>query len=149
MNPVYVPEVPSATGTKKTPQSNKDSGAKSSQTGGATAPSDAGESNESSSESSSEGGGAAGNPGSGGDGGSGQSSPGNGSKGDANQAGNQQPGASQQGQQARAETAADDSSSPLVPILIAIAVLAAISIGVILYRQRRQRPGTSVSPKAS
>jgi cobalamin biosynthesis Mg chelatase CobN len=42
-----------------------------------------------------------------------------------------------------------DSSSPLVPILIAIAVLAAISIGAYYYRQRRQDPGSSVSPKAS
>jgi hypothetical protein len=32
------------------------------------------------------------------------------------------------------------SSSPLVPILIALAALAAISIGVVLVRQRRQRP---------
>jgi hypothetical protein len=39
----------------------------------------------------------------------------------------------------------------LVPILIAIAVLAAASIGYFLYRQRRQSPpGSSVSsPKAS
>jgi hypothetical protein len=43
----------------------------------------------------------------------------------------------------------DDSSSPLVPILIAIVVLAAISIGAYYYRQRRQDPGSSVSPKAS
>jgi hypothetical protein len=35
----------------------------------------------------------------------------------------------------------------LVPILIAIAVLAAISIGVLLWRQRRQRSG-SLSPEA-
>lgn len=41
------------------------------------------------------------------------------------------------------------SSSPLVPILIAIAVLAAISIGAVVYRQRRGRPGSPVSPKAS
>lgn len=42
------------------------------------------------------------------------------------------------------------SSSPLVPILIAIAALAAISIGAVVIRQRRQRgPGGSVSPKAS
>ncbi|HEX5989495.1 MAG TPA: hypothetical protein VFY75_04700 [Solirubrobacterales bacterium] len=41
----------------------------------------------------------------------------------------------------------DDGSSPLVPILIAIAVLAAISIGAFLYRQRRQGdPGSRVSP---
>ncbi len=48
-----------------------------------------------------------------------------------------------------AETSSDDSSSPLVPILIAVAILAAVSIGAILYRQRRQRTGTQVSPKAS
>jgi hypothetical protein len=43
----------------------------------------------------------------------------------------------------------DGSSSPLVPILIAIAILAAISIGAYYYRQRRQGAGSSVSPKAS
>src|SRR3954454_494793 len=43
----------------------------------------------------------------------------------------------------------DSSSSPLVPILIAIAILAAISIGAYYYRQRRQGAGSSVSPKAS
>lgn len=43
----------------------------------------------------------------------------------------------------------DDGSSPLVPILIAIVVLAAISIGAYYYRQRRQGAGSSVSPKAS
>jgi cobalamin biosynthesis Mg chelatase CobN len=43
----------------------------------------------------------------------------------------------------------DGGSSPLVPILIVVAVLAAISLGVVWYRQRKQRPGTpSVSPKA-
>jgi hypothetical protein len=43
----------------------------------------------------------------------------------------------------------DDGSSPLVPILIAVAVLAAISIGAYYYRQRRQDPGSTISPKAS
>src|SRR6478752_2161826 len=46
----------------------------------------------------------------------------------------------------------EGSSSPLVPILIAIAVLAAISIGAFYYRQRQQEPDSpdsSVSPKAS
>lgn len=46
----------------------------------------------------------------------------------------------------------ESSSSPLVPILIAIAVLAAISIGAFLYRQRRQGPDSPespASPKAS
>jgi cobalamin biosynthesis Mg chelatase CobN len=46
-------------------------------------------------------------------------------------------------------TSGDSSSSPLVPILIAIVVLAAISIGAFYYRQRRQGAGSSVSPKAS
>jgi cobalamin biosynthesis Mg chelatase CobN len=43
----------------------------------------------------------------------------------------------------------DEGSSPLVPILIAIVVLAAISIGAFYYRQRRQGAGSSISPKAS
>lgn len=45
----------------------------------------------------------------------------------------------------------DSSSSPLAPILIAIAVLAAISIGVVVIKQRRQRrgPDGAISPKAS
>jgi hypothetical protein len=44
----------------------------------------------------------------------------------------------------------DDSSSPLVPILIALAVLAAISIGVVAMRRRRQDadPGSPASPEA-
>lgn len=89
----------------------------------------------------------AGNPGSGSDGGTGQGSPGKGSNADGSQAGN--PQSLQQGSPARAESSSDDSSSPLIPILIAVALLAAISVGAVLYRQRRQRPGTSVSPKAS
>ena len=40
----------------------------------------------------------------------------------------------------------DGGSSPLVPILIAIAVLAAISIGAVIYRQRRQGSGGTGSP---
>lgn len=45
-----------------------------------------------------------------------------------------------------------DSSSPVVPILIAVAVLAAISIGVVLYRQRKAGAGPDgrvSSPDAS
>jgi hypothetical protein len=46
-------------------------------------------------------------------------------------------------------TADSGGSSPLVPILIALAALAAISVGVVLVRQRRQRPGGgSLSTKA-
>jgi cobalamin biosynthesis Mg chelatase CobN len=50
-----------------------------------------------------------------------------------------------------AERPADDEggSSPLVPILIAVAVLAAISVGAFYYRQRRQGPGSTVTPNAS
>lgn len=46
----------------------------------------------------------------------------------------------------------DGGSSPLVPILIAIAVLAAISVAVVMIRQRRQRPGgpkPTASPEAN
>jgi hypothetical protein len=50
----------------------------------------------------------------------------------------------------QAASHSDDGSSPLVPILIAIAVLAAISVGIVMYRRRRGTgAGTSVSPKAS
>lgn len=47
------------------------------------------------------------------------------------------------------DSSSDDGSSPLVPILIAVAVLAAISIGAYYYRQRRQGPGSTVSPNAN
>jgi hypothetical protein len=49
------------------------------------------------------------------------------------------------------QASSDDSSSPLVPILIAVAVLAAISIAAVVIRQRRQGggPGAQVSPKAT
>lgn len=45
----------------------------------------------------------------------------------------------------------DSGSSPLVPILIAIVVLAAISLGAVMYRRRRGSApgsGSSVSPEA-
>ncbi|MBS1863910.1 MAG: hypothetical protein JSS68_19605 [Actinobacteria bacterium] len=48
--------------------------------------------------------------------------------------------------------ASGGGSSPVVPILIAVAVLAAISIGVVLYRQRRSGAGPDgsvSSPNAS
>jgi cobalamin biosynthesis Mg chelatase CobN len=46
----------------------------------------------------------------------------------------------------------DSGSSPLVPILIGIVILAAVSVGAVMYRQRRQRRGPTASapsPKAS
>ena len=51
--------------------------------------------------------------------------------------------------QVSSDSSDDGGSSPLVPILIAVAVLAAISIGAFYYRQRRQGSGSPVSPKAS
>jgi cobalamin biosynthesis Mg chelatase CobN len=55
-------------------------------------------------------------------------------------------------QQGQAASSSDGGgSSPLVPILIAVAVLAAISIGAVIYRQRRQGSdgsGSPVSPNA-
>jgi len=49
---------------------------------------------------------------------------------------------------APASTSDDGGSSPLIPILIAIVVLAAISIGVVVARKRRGL-GDPVSPKAN
>jgi cobalamin biosynthesis Mg chelatase CobN len=83
------------------------------------------------------------NPGSGGDGG--QAS--NGSKPAGGDVGKAQ---ELQTVSSPADQSADDGgSSPLVPILIAVAVLAAISVGAYYYRQRRQGPGSPVSPNAS
>lgn len=42
----------------------------------------------------------------------------------------------------------DGGSSPLVPILIAIVLLAAVSVGIVYYRQRRGGAGAPASPKA-
>lgn len=94
-------------------------------------------------------------PEAGNDGGTGQSNQGSGSKGggDLSQAEKVQPAPTTEAKPAKSTTAPADSgsSSPLVPILIAIAVLAAISIGAVVYRQKRQDggPGGSISPNAS
>jgi hypothetical protein len=59
----------------------------------------------------------------------------------------------QPGDQAGASMSTEDDggSSPLVPILLAVLVLAAISVGAVVLNKRRQRTdsGTSVSPEAS
>jgi len=88
--------------------------------------------------------------------GTGQGSPGSGGGGDKAANGSQAAGGDVSGAQpietvpAASKQAADDGgSSPLVPILIAVAVLAAISIGAFYYRQRRQGSGSTVSPSAN
>ncbi len=43
----------------------------------------------------------------------------------------------------------DGGSSPLVPILIAIAVLAALSAGVVLYRRKREQRPSDEPPSAT
>jgi len=81
-----------------------------------------------------------------GDGGTGQGSPGTGPS--EKQASRSQPAGHGGAPVAQQD---DDGSSPLVPILLAILVLAAISVAAVMIRQRRQRQGTAtpVSPKAS
>ena len=51
-------------------------------------------------------------------------------------------GGTQSGQPVAAKSSGG-GSSPVVPILIAVVVLAAISIGVVLYRQRKSDQGGS------
>lgn len=88
-----------------------------------------------------------GNPGSPGGGSDAQGKAGDGANGAQNQAGGKLQ--SLEALNASAPANSDDgSSSPLVPILIAVAVLAAISVGAVLARQRRGS-GSPVSPKAS
>jgi cobalamin biosynthesis Mg chelatase CobN len=57
----------------------------------------------------------------------------------------------QPGENTSASSDNGGGSSPLVPILIAIAVLAAISVGAVVMRQRRHQsgPGSPVSPDPS
>lgn len=109
---------------------------------------------------------APGSGGSGGGGSAGGSSPGSGGGAatgtGAGQQGSQGQGAGNggsgnlsqnaQGGSEPASSQDDGGSSPLVPILIAIAALAAISIGAVVMQRRRRDAddsGTSVSPKAS
>lgn len=79
-----------------------------------------------------------------------EGSPGTGSNGPGDSTA--QPGTQAGGEGASAsQRSGDDGSSPLIPILIAIALLAAISVGAVMLRQRRQQGGstTPASPKAS
>lgn len=150
----YNPELPSAEGGHSS-KHHQQTPAKASKTGngGGTAssnPSDGGGSNEveetEESESSPEKGGVA--PGQ--NGGSGQGKPG----GSANPGAKKvAPSPNQNASGKPASHSDDGGSSPLVPILIAIAVLAAISVAVVMIRQRRQRnsggPSAAASPEAN
>jgi hypothetical protein len=153
---VYEPEVPTVP-SEKPPKKNNSiddpQAGKSNDGGGPTAPDTTPEEGEEVENAGGTGGdqgsGSGGGGGkSGNDGGTGQGNPGNGSNDGQKLAvgeGTQVPGATTQ--------PADDgdSSSPLVPILIAVAVLAAISVGAVVVRNRRQGGGSDagVSPKAS
>jgi hypothetical protein len=103
-----------------------------------------------------------GNPSTGGGGGTGHDKSGNGSTKNPVKAGG---GGSGQVSPGVPASSGDGGSSPVLPILIAIVLLAAVSIGVVMMRQRRQRQegldddptaapedgpdsGTAVTPKA-
>jgi cobalamin biosynthesis Mg chelatase CobN len=150
----YTEAIPKAEGEHtSSPSPHQKTPAKSSSTdnGGAAAPkpheAEGSEGSEGSeeTESSSHGGGVAGN-GNGGGTGQGKPAGSGGGKGQSPvQQANQPKGTS-------TSQSSDNGSSPLVPILIGIAVLAAISVGAVMYRQRRQRRGPTASapsPKAS
>jgi cobalamin biosynthesis Mg chelatase CobN len=149
--PQYETEVPTVKGHTTPPNTSGGSPAHSSKVPGGSPATGSNPSNGNVSHSS--GGSSSGgdNPSTGAGGGTGQANPGNGSTTTNGQNTGQQTGAPSGGQPVSPQPASDDSSSPLVPILIAIAVLAAISIGAVVIRQRRQRrsPGAQVSPKAS
>jgi len=83
------------------------------------------------------------------DGGTGQGSPAGGSNGADN--GSAQPSGQAAAEGPSASQSSDDGSSALVPILIGVALLAAISVAAVMVRQRRQQGGstTPASPKAS
>lgn len=144
---VYEPESPTIPGETVSPGHDKAhnnppggrSATKSNSGGGA-----GGGDGESSRRDSSDGGAAAGK----GNGpGKGQGNPGNGSHNGQQQPGNV--GAESIGAEP-VSAAGDDSSSPLVPILIAIAALAAVSVAAVVIRGRRQGGDfPQISPKAS
>jgi type IV secretion system protein VirB6/type IV secretion system protein TrbL len=147
----YETAVPTATGHTTPPKGADGSPANSSSSGGAPAPTGSGSSNTSGSGSSSGGSSSAStNPSTGSGTGADQAGQGNGSTAANGHGAKQGAGGLSNGQLVSPQAVKDDSS-PLTPILIAIAALAAISIAAVVIRQRRQRqsPGARVSPKAS
>lgn len=151
----YSDAPPTATGGKEPSGRKAPAKSSSSSSGGASAPSstadsaDSGPSDGSSSSddaSGGSGGGGAGDKG-GGDGGTGQ-----GSRDDAASGVSGSPAQSPaQTVAPSASTEDDGGSSPLVPILVAILALAAISFGAMMLKQRRRKDTSAarVSPKAS
>jgi cobalamin biosynthesis Mg chelatase CobN len=136
----YEPVSPTVTGHNQSIPEGKKSN------GGATASSTGG--SEGSESESSTGGASGDSPTTGNGGGSGQGSPANGQDtGGTPAAGG---GQSQNPAPVSNSTSPDSGggSSPLVPILIALAALAVVSIGAVVIRQRRQGSGSSFSPKA-
>jgi cobalamin biosynthesis Mg chelatase CobN len=151
----YETAVPTVEGHKSSPtHSSNPSAETSNKSGSATSPSD-------SEEAESEGSGAGSSGGSSSGGGGATAGDGRGSQPSQASAGNGKPQSGGSGSVTKSEAlplknSSDESSdsgggsSPLVPILIVVALLAAISIGAVVYRQRRQGPGSTVSsPKAS
>jgi cobalamin biosynthesis Mg chelatase CobN len=137
----YSDAPPTATGKNTIPTQTEPSAHSSKKNGGAATPGNQG----------SNGGGGSGGGSSKSHGGSGAKA-GNGAEqqGNPGKAGaNGGSGNSNQNAHGEAEPASQESggSSPLVPILIAIAVLAAISIGAVVIRRRRGS-GAPVSPEA-
>ena len=157
---VYETEIPSVTsepssgGTEKTPTHHKSpntGNGESDQATGSNAEvggtgsegsegSKSGHKKEGSSSKEEEGNPSMGAGGNGGNGGNSNGGAGGGSEGSISES--KDLGGSQPGQQV-ASKSSDGGSSPVVPILIAVVVLAAISIGVVLYRQRKSDQGGS------
>lgn len=151
----YTEAIPNSEGENPSTPHKHPPVAKAADNGGASAPTDKagkpasdGQTDESSgNESSNEGGATLAGNGNGG--GTGQGKP----AGSANNGST--PQAQHGGQSAgtpASQSSSGSSSSPLIPILIGIVVLAAISVGAVMYRQRRQQRGptaSSPSPKAS
>jgi cobalamin biosynthesis Mg chelatase CobN len=150
--PQYEEAVANPCGSSCNPSKQHEGSAHSSKSpdgGGSTAPSET-PSEPSESEKSSTSPAGSNSPGSGNGGGGENAGQGQAKNNPGNGSGNASPKASNLSQNTAKPSSGDDGgSSPLVPILIVVAILAAISLGVVWYRQRRQRPGSpSVSPKA-
>lgn len=146
----YTESIPSAEGGNPSSQHHQQTPAKVSKTGGngGSEPSSPSQGSKTPKEEGSEGGSSErGGVAAGGDG-NGQGKPG-GSANHAN-AGAVHPNPQQSGVKT-AKSSVGGGSSPLVPILIAIAVFAAISVAAVMIRQRRQRrgPSAAASPEAS